>query len=120
MAIAVRERTNELAISRAIGFSDLSVLVFVIAESLLIALIGSALGVILAVIAIPALAKTLRGILPNIALSPQILLFGLAMVLLVGAFSGLIPGILATRLRVITRTPKGLMPATSPNRKSAD
>jgi len=47
MAITVRERTGELAILRAIGFSNRAVLLFVIAESLITALIGSALGVLL-------------------------------------------------------------------------
>src|SRR5260221_495767 len=40
MAISVRERTGELAVLKAIGFSDRSVLFFVLAESLVIALIG--------------------------------------------------------------------------------
>jgi putative ABC transport system permease protein len=41
MAIAIRERTGELAIFKAIGFSDLSLLLIVLAESLVISLIGS-------------------------------------------------------------------------------
>ncbi|HKI11592.1 MAG TPA: FtsX-like permease family protein, partial [Candidatus Acidoferrum sp.] len=40
MAISVRERTSELAVFKAIGYSDRSVLFFVLAESLAIALIG--------------------------------------------------------------------------------
>ncbi|MGB7435751.1 MAG: FtsX-like permease family protein [Candidatus Acidiferrum sp.] len=101
MAIAVRERTGELAVCRAIGFSDLTVLMLVIAESLIIALIGSALGLGVAVVAIPAIAKLLSGLLPNVALSPQIAISGLALALIVGAFSGLIPGLAVARMRVI-------------------
>jgi putative ABC transport system permease protein len=48
MAIAIRERTGELAIFKAIGFSDLSLLLFVLAESLVSSLIGSTLGLTLA------------------------------------------------------------------------
>ena len=48
MAIAVRERTSELAVLKAIGFSDRFVLALVLAESLLIAALGGALGLWLA------------------------------------------------------------------------
>jgi putative ABC transport system permease protein len=44
MAIAVRERTSELAVLKAIGFSDRFVTGFVLAESILIAAVGGALG----------------------------------------------------------------------------
>ena len=44
MAIAVRERTGELAVLKAVGYSDRFVLFFVLFESLLIAVIGGALG----------------------------------------------------------------------------
>lgn len=101
MGIAVRERTRELAIFKALGFSDFTLLTFVIAESLIPALFGGALGLALAWIAMPVVAKLLSGILPNLALSPQILQFGLLMALLFGVVSGLIPGIIAMRLRVI-------------------
>jgi len=101
MAIAVRERTSELAIFRAIGFSDVAVLRFVIAESLLTALIGSGLGLLLAGVAMPALAKAMRGILPNLFLSPQIVLFGVSVALLVGLVSGFIPGFITTHTRVV-------------------
>lgn len=48
MAIAVRERTGELAVLKAVGYSDRFVLLFVMFESLLIAVIGGALGLGLA------------------------------------------------------------------------
>ena len=44
MAIAVRERVRDLAVLKAVGFSDVFVLVLVLAESVLIAAIGGALG----------------------------------------------------------------------------
>jgi len=48
MAIAVRERTNELAVLKAVGFSDGFVLGLVLAESMLIAAVGGAIGLWLA------------------------------------------------------------------------
>lgn len=101
MAISVRERTSELAVFKAIGYSDLSILLFVLAEALAIALIGGGLGLIFARLAIPILANALSGLLPSIVLSAPILLFGLAVAIFTGILSGLLPGYGAMRLRVV-------------------
>ena len=101
MAISVRERTSELAVFKAIGYSDRSVLLFVLAESLAIALIGGGIGLLLARILIPILADILNGLLPSIILSPGMLLFGLGVAILTGILSGLLPGLGAMRLRVV-------------------
>jgi putative ABC transport system permease protein len=101
MAISVRERISELGVLKAIGFSDRSVLFFVLAESLVIALIGGVLGLALALVAVPLLGAALNGLLPSLVLSPAILLLGLLVALLVGGISGLLPGIGAMRMRVV-------------------
>jgi putative ABC transport system permease protein len=101
MAISVRERTSELAVFKAIGFSDRAVLFFVLTESLVIALIGGLLGLLLAIVAVPALAKALNGLLPSLVLAPSILALGLAVAIAVGLISGLLPGISAMQMRVV-------------------
>ncbi|HTS68247.1 MAG TPA: FtsX-like permease family protein [Terriglobia bacterium] len=101
MAISVRERTGELAVLKAIGFKDGSVLGFVLAEALAIALFGGILGLGLAILAVPVLATALNGMLPNLILTKSVLLAGLGFALIVGACSGILPGIGAMRLRVV-------------------
>ena len=101
MAISVRERVAELAVLKAIGFSDRWVLFFVLAESVTIALVGGLLGLGLALLAIPALGAALNGLLPALILSPAVLSSGLAIALVVGVVSGILPGIGAMRLRVV-------------------
>jgi putative ABC transport system permease protein len=101
MAISVRERINELGVLKAIGFSDRSILFFVLAESLVIALIGGVVGLGLALLAVPLLGAALNGLLPALVLSPAILSLGLLVAVLVGAISGLLPGIGAMRMRVV-------------------
>jgi putative ABC transport system permease protein len=101
MAISVRERTSELAVMKAIGFGDRSVLLFVLAESLAIALLGGLIGLALAYLSVPILDKLLNGRLPNLILSQTILAGGLVVALVVGVFSGLLPGIGAMRMRVV-------------------
>jgi putative ABC transport system permease protein len=101
MAISVRERINELGTLKAIGFSDRKILLFVLAESLIISLVGGLIGLGLAALAVPILAAALNGLLPTLILSPAILSVGLATALLVGVVSGLLPGIGAMRMRVV-------------------
>jgi putative ABC transport system permease protein len=101
MAISVRERISELGVLKAIGYSDRSVLFFVLAESLVIALLGGILGLGLALLAVPVLGAALNGLLPALVLSPAILSLGLGVALAVGAISGLLPGIGAMRMRVV-------------------
>jgi putative ABC transport system permease protein len=101
MAIAVRERVGELAVLKAIGFSDFSILVLVLAEALLIALFGGILGLGVAMLAVPVLGNALNGLLPELVLSPAILSAGLATALLIGAAGGILPGVGAMRMRVV-------------------
>ena len=101
VAISVRERTAELAILKAIGFKDGAILLLVLGEALAIALFGGLLGLVLAVVAIPMLGSALSGMLPSLILSKTMLAAGIGFALVVGACSGLLPGIGAMRLRVV-------------------
>ena len=101
MAISVRERTGELAVLKAIGFSDRKVLGFVLGESLVIAVVGGLLGLALALVAVPLLSRELSGIVPVLILSPTILLTGFVAALFVGFISGFLPGFGAMRMRVV-------------------
>jgi putative ABC transport system permease protein len=97
----VRERTSELAVLKAIGFTDRTVLLLVLGESLVIALVGGMLGLLLAAVAIPGVSAMMAGFLPPLILSKAMLAFGLGVALLVGLVSALLPGIGAMRLRVV-------------------
>jgi putative ABC transport system permease protein len=101
MAISVRERVGELAVLKAIGYPDRYILFFVLAEALVIALIGGLIGLGLAVLAIPVVGAKLQGLLPPLLLSASVLSLGLAFAVFVGVASGLLPGIGAMRLRVV-------------------
>jgi putative ABC transport system permease protein len=102
MAISVRERTPELAVFKAIGYSDRAVLFFVLAESLIIALIGGAIGLLLSVVAVPWLAKAMSGMMvPTLVLTPSLLPLGLILTILVGLISGMLPGLTAMHMRVV-------------------
>ena len=100
MAIAVRERTGELAVLKTVGFPDWAVLGLVMAESVLVALLGGGLGLAL------AKALTLRGdptggFLPIFYLPPGQVATGVGVALLVGVIAGFLPAFSAMRLRVV-------------------
>ena len=101
MAISVRERTSELAVFKALGYSDRIILFFVLAESLSIAVFGGVFGLLLAAGAVPVLAKALGGLLPTLILVPSTLVSGLVVAVIVGFASGLLPGVGAMRLRIV-------------------
>jgi len=101
MAISVRERTAELGVLKAVGFSDRFVLFLVLSEVLLIAGLGGALGLFLAKLAIPGLNLALNGLLPYVILPATVLLGGMGFALAVGVVSGLLPALGAMRLRVV-------------------
>jgi putative ABC transport system permease protein len=100
MAIAVRERVGELAVLKAIGFSDRFVLMLILEESLVIALFGGGLGMLLAKLFSLGGDPT-HGILPYFYLPPMAIVTGMATALSVGVVAGILPAISAMRLRVV-------------------
>jgi putative ABC transport system permease protein len=100
MAIAVRERVGELAVLKALGFSDRVMLMLVLEESLLVALIGGGLGMCLAKLFTLGGDPT-HGILPYFYLPMPAILMGIAAALLVGVVAGILPAVSAMRLRVV-------------------
>jgi putative ABC transport system permease protein len=100
MAIAVRERTGELAVLKAVGFSDAFTLLVVLAESLLVAGVGGGLGLMLSK-AFTSSGDPTGGFLPAFYISPGMLVLGAVMALSVGLAAGAIPALSAMRLRVV-------------------
>ena len=100
MAQAVRERIPELAILKTLGFSDRAVLGLVMAEALLLIVLGGLLGLALAAVAISAVQAILAGIgVQGVSLS--VVLMGMAIMVALGLCVGLPPAIRAMRLRVV-------------------
>jgi len=100
MAISVRERTNELGVLKAIGFSDGTILGFILSESVAIALAGC-VGLLLALIVIPVLGRSLAGLLPPLLVTAKTMVYGVIAALMVGFASGILPAYGAMRMRVV-------------------
>ncbi|MET4675631.1 MULTISPECIES: ABC transporter permease [unclassified Luteibacter] len=101
MAQAVRERTSELAVLKTIGFSSRSVLGMVLAEGILLLVLGGMLGLALAGIVVPIVAKGSGGMLNLPPIGLQTWLTGLALMVAIGALVGALPARRAMRLNIV-------------------
>lgn len=100
MAQSIRERTNELAILKTLGYSDGKVLAMVLLESTLVALLGGGLGLAIAW-GLIAQGDPTGGLLPIFYFPPKDLVLGCLLVLALGVFSGLVPALQAGRLKIV-------------------
>jgi putative ABC transport system permease protein len=100
MAQAVRERTGELGVLKAIGFTNGQIVALVLAESCLLTVPGGAVGLGLAFLIVPALAQKLAGLLPMFFLPTRDLFIGLGLSIVLGLITGMLPALQAMRLRV--------------------
>lgn len=101
MAQAVRERIPELAILKTIGFSNGSILGLLLAESILLLLLGGVSGLLLAGLVAQALQQTMGFSLQPIVTSLAVWARALALMLLIGALVGALPAYRGLRLRIV-------------------
>lgn len=100
MAQAVRERISELGVLKAIGFTDVQMLVLVLVESLLIAVAGGAVGLALGSLLVSTGDPT-GGALPVFLFPRAEFIKGIVLILALGFVAGLIPAIQAMRLNAV-------------------
>jgi putative ABC transport system permease protein len=100
MAQAVRERTGELGVLKAIGFTNGQVVALVLAEACLLTVLGGVVGLGLARAITPVVAEKLAGLLPMFFLPTHALFTGLGLSIALGLVTGVFPALQAMRLRV--------------------
>jgi putative ABC transport system permease protein len=101
MMMAARERTREVAVLKALGFTDRAVLNLVLSESLMISLLGGLLGAGLARLTFGLTDFTAGGFFPRFYVTDGTILRALGIALTLGLISGAIPAWNASRLRVV-------------------
>ena len=99
MAQSVRERTREVGVLKTLGFSNASILVLVLSESLLIAVIGGGLGLLTAW-AIVQQGDPTGGMLPIFVLPTRDVVLGSALVVGLGLLAGALPAMNAMNLKI--------------------
>ncbi len=105
MAMSMRERTTEIAVLKAIGFSKFRVLALVLGEATLIALLGGIIGICGGLLALQGFSSV--PIAAQLFPVPVSQLIGawlaglIAVAAVIGFVSGLVPAILAAQLSVV-------------------
>jgi putative ABC transport system permease protein len=106
MAQSVRERTSEVGVLKTLGFSNTSILAMVLGESLLIAVLGGALGLGVAWLIVQNGDPT-NGMLPIFILPTRDIWAGAGLVIALGIIAGLWPAINAMNLRITDALRRG-------------
>ncbi|WP_444936920.1 ABC transporter permease [Microbulbifer sp. JMSA004] len=102
MALAIRERTREIAVLKTLGFSSTRIFRMVLSESLLIAFVGGLSGLAAAWLLVEGVKTFLARFLPNLILDGDIALQAILFMLLLGLITGLMPAFQALRLNIVT------------------
>ncbi|MBU6258222.1 MAG: FtsX-like permease family protein [Burkholderiales bacterium] len=101
MMQAVRERTGELAVLKTIGFSNRSVLAMVLAESVLLLVLGGVIGLGLATLLIPLVTAGSGGMLNLPPVGAGSWALGAVLMVAIGLVVGWLPAWSAMRLNIV-------------------
>ena len=99
MAQSVRERTEELGVLKAIGFTNFRVLVMVMLESCFIAMLGGFSGLAMAWL-IASRGSPAPDILPVFYVPPTHMAIGVVLAVVLGIVAGVLPAWQAMRLKI--------------------
>lgn len=106
MILSIRERTKEIGVMKTIGFTSGRIFRMVLAESLLVALIGGVLGVMASGLMV-SLVNNAPIQLPPLVLGGSIWAQALLFIAALGVITGIVPAMNALRLNIITALSRG-------------
>jgi putative ABC transport system permease protein len=102
MALSIRERTRQIGVLKTLGFSGPRVLRLVLGEAILLALLGGLPGLGIAALVALLMRESPSNFIPRIAVTPDIVVLAIALMLALGLITGLIPALNAMRLKIAT------------------
>ena len=101
MAQALRERIPELAVLKTFGFTDGTVGALVLAEAVLLCLVGGAMGIGIAVAAMVHISAALEQFMGPIDITKGVIAQGFAVAAGLGVVVGGVPALSARRLAIV-------------------
>jgi len=102
MVLAIRERTNEIGVMKTLGFSSVRIFKMVLMESFMLIFLGGIIGLFVATFFLGFLNNAPQFPLPDLILSSDIILRAVAVMIILGLITGIIPAVNALRLNIIT------------------
>jgi len=101
MGQSIRERINEIAVMKTLGFSSFAVTALVFGEALLVTAIGGAIGLALAAMLSGAISKVMSNFFPVLGLGAGTYVGGVILVLVLGSLAAALPSAQAWRLKIV-------------------
>jgi len=101
MSQSVRERSAELGVLKTLGFLDYSILWLVLAESMLLTVVGGALGLLFASLVVKVAGDSFGAFFGAVLLTGSAIAIGVALMILLGLVAGALPAIQALRLQIV-------------------
>ena len=101
MAMTARERMSEYATLKALGFPPRTVAFLILAEALLLAAIGGAIGMLLTPPVVQVFHAATISVFAKMPLVPQTFYLQAACALVVGVVAGIVPAFRAARIRIV-------------------
>ncbi|MEM1370712.1 MAG: FtsX-like permease family protein [Pseudomonadota bacterium] len=96
-ALAVQRRHREIGILKGLGFSHARVFGLIVGESLMVVLMGGAIGLATAGLVVHAAGDSMATIAPGMAVSPRIIMIGLVSMLGLAVLASALPAWQAIR-----------------------
>jgi putative ABC transport system permease protein len=101
MGQSIRERLNEIAVMKTLGYSSFGVTSMVLAEAILVTAIGGALGLAVSVLFARAIANNLQQFFPVLGVPASTYAIGAILIVVLGALAAVLPCIQAGQLRIV-------------------
>ncbi|HEX5136257.1 MAG TPA: ABC transporter permease [Planctomycetota bacterium] len=99
MLMQAREQLRELAVMKALGFSDGFAALLLLLQAMLLVGTGGGLGIALAFLSEDAIRGMLASTFPGYAIAPQTLVAAIGVTVILGMLAGAVPARMARRLR---------------------
>jgi putative ABC transport system permease protein len=97
---SITERIKEIAILKTIGFSTKRIFKIIIAESLLLLLVGGIPAILTAWVIINAMISIFHSTLPSLMMPTEVIITAIIWMIILGLIIGIIPALKAMRLNI--------------------
>ncbi|SFK95006.1 ABC transporter permease [Lysobacter sp. cf310] len=101
MALGIRQRRRDLGILRVIGYSNAKILRIVVGQTMMVVLVGAALGMLIAFVFNWAITSRYPEILPHMSLPIPVMMQALAIGVLLSLAAAAIPAFIALRTKPV-------------------
>jgi putative ABC transport system permease protein len=101
MGQSIRERLNEIAVMKTLGYSSFGVTAMVLAEAILVTAIGGVLGLAVAALFAGVISEKMSQFFPVLGVPPIAYVVGGILIVVLGALAAVLPCIQAGQLRIV-------------------